>query len=60
MLSVVNGHLERAKDLIDLNESAEFISFEMHEAIFKIHEVLGKRFDDEVMDQVFREFCLGK
>lgn len=60
LLSVVNGHLERAKDLIDLNESAEFISFEMHEAIFKIHEVLGKRFDDEVMDRVFKEFCIGK
>ncbi len=40
--------------------SPEFIIFELQNVLFSVQEVLGKRFDDQVMDRVFREFCLGK
>ena len=60
LLSEVKNFLVKGIELMSSEESAEFISFELHEAIFKIHEVLGKRFDDEVMDRVFKEFCIGK
>ena len=52
--------LQRGRDLLKKDESPDFIAFELQEALLGIHELLGKRFDDEVLDRVFKEFCLGK
>ncbi|MBK7845278.1 MAG: tRNA uridine-5-carboxymethylaminomethyl(34) synthesis GTPase MnmE [Bdellovibrionales bacterium] len=52
--------LERGLDLLMRNESPDFIAFELREALFGLHELLGKQFDDEILDRVFSEFCLGK
>ncbi len=46
--------------LVDTAASPEFVVFELQEALFSLQEILGKRFDDQVMDRVFKEFCLGK
>jgi len=32
----------------------------MKEALLKVQETIGKRFDDQIMDRVFKEFCIGK
>lgn len=42
------------------NVGAEFVSLELKEALMAIQETLGKRFDDQIMDRVFKEFCIGK
>jgi tRNA modification GTPase len=47
-------------DLLGKTESPELIAFELQSSLVKIKEVLGKEFNDEVMDRVFKEFCLGK
>lgn len=60
LLSHVRDSLVRGIELINKKDSVDFISFELHDAIYKLHEVLGKKFDDEVMDRVFKEFCIGK
>lgn len=39
---------------------AEFISLELKEALVALQETLGKYFDDQIMDRVFKEFCIGK
>lgn len=39
---------------------AEFVALELKEALIAIQETLGKRFDDQIMDRVFKEFCIGK
>lgn len=46
--------------LIEENASDEFIIAEVQEALMALFETLGKRFDDEILDRVFKEFCLGK
>ena len=46
--------------LLDSKASLEFISLELKEALLLVHETLGKRFDDQIMDRVFKEFCIGK
>ena len=38
----------------------EFVSVELKEALIALQETLGKRFDDQIMDRVFKEFCIGK
>lgn len=50
----------QAIGLLEADDSPEFIAQELQSGLVSLFEVLGKRFDDEVMDQVFREFCLGK
>ncbi|MGE0763234.1 MAG: tRNA uridine-5-carboxymethylaminomethyl(34) synthesis GTPase MnmE [Bdellovibrionales bacterium] len=50
----------KADRLLQEDASPEFAAFELHEAVLAMHEILGRRFDDQVMDRVFSEFCLGK
>jgi tRNA modification GTPase len=54
------ANLQRGEKMLRAEESPEFIVAEIQEALLAIFEILGKRFDDQVMDRVFSEFCLGK
>ena len=46
---------ELKKDL-----GAEFIAMYLKESLISIQRILGLVFDDQIMDRVFKEFCLGK
>tara|TARA_B100001248_G_scaffold262718_2_gene261462 strand:+ start:8090 stop:9427 length:1338 start_codon:yes stop_codon:yes gene_type:complete len=50
----------KSLDMIKNDASQEFVVLELQEALQAVYEIFGKRFDDEVMDRVFREFCIGK
>jgi tRNA modification GTPase len=52
--------IKKAFDLIQVESSPEFITFELKDALISIQEILGKRFDDEILDKIFKEFCIGK
>ncbi|MCH2532985.1 MAG: tRNA uridine-5-carboxymethylaminomethyl(34) synthesis GTPase MnmE [Bdellovibrionales bacterium] len=52
--------IDRAKQSLSAADSPEFTIFELQSSVYKIQEILGKQFDDEIMDRVFKEFCLGK
>jgi tRNA modification GTPase len=52
--------LARARTLQSENASPEFVLAEAQFSLECLMEVSGKRFDDEVLDEVFRQFCLGK
>lgn len=60
LLEKMRGSLDRSRSQFKENASPEFIAFELQDALHAIHEILGKKFDDQVMDRVFKEFCLGK
>jgi tRNA modification GTPase len=46
--------------LIKAQESPEFISTDLHQVLLRIKDLRGLRFEDDVMDKVFSEFCIGK
>lgn len=50
----------RCQQLFQEGLGSEFLAIELKEALIAVQETLGKRFDDQVMDRVFKEFCLGK
>lgn len=50
----------RSQDVVAQNLGSEFLALELKESLIAIHETLGKRFDDQIMDRVFKEFCIGK
>ena len=59
-LQKIHSCLLKATALIKQDSSPEFIAFELQEAIRAIHELLGKEFHEQVIDRIFKEFCLGK
>ena len=60
VLNKIHSCLERAVGLIRGNSSPEFIAFELADAVRGIHDLLGKEFDEQIIDRIFKEFCLGK
>lgn len=52
--------LQRARLLAQSSSSPEFLALEVKEILIRIQEILGERFDDQILDRVFREFCIGK
>ena len=60
LLQKIHSCLHKAIALIIRDESPEFIAFELQEAIRATHEILGKEFNEQIIDRIFKEFCLGK
>jgi len=60
LLQKIHSCSVRAVELIREDSSPEFIAFELQEAVRVIHELLGKEFNEQVIDRIFKEFCLGK
>jgi tRNA modification GTPase len=59
-LSRASVCLKRAAGLLESSASVEFITLELKDALMRVQETLGKRYDDEVLDRIFKEFCIGK
>lgn len=59
-LSKALSNISRCQQLLKEGLGSEFLAIELKEALIAVQETLGKRFDDQVMDRVFKEFCLGK
>ncbi len=59
-LQTIQQALRKALQLIEKDVSPELIAFELTAAIKAVHELLGKVFHEQVIDRIFKEFCLGK
>lgn len=53
-------NLEEGLGLLQHNESPDLIALEFQAALGAVYDILGLTYDDQVMDRVFSEFCLGK
>lgn len=52
--------LKEAISQLQMGNSAEFISIPLKEALLKLQDTIGKHYDDQILDRIFKEFCLGK
>lgn len=59
-LEVLSASLKKSLPLILEGQSPDLIALELQAGLRATHEILGLVFDDQVMDRVFAEFCLGK
>lgn len=59
-LQKIDSALEKALKLIRTDGSPEIIAYELQAAVKSVHELLGKVFHEQVIDRIFKEFCLGK
>lgn len=59
-LEIVRDSLQKSLPLLKKDDSPDLIALELQISIRALYEILGLTFDDQVMDRVFKEFCLGK
>lgn len=52
LLSVING--------LNENLGSEFIAFDLKNSLMALQRTVGEVYDDQILDKVFKEFCLGK
>ena len=52
--------LEIAKKSMAQNQSEEFISLDLTNAYASLGAILGEEVDEDIIDKIFSEFCLGK
>ncbi len=52
--------LETSIGELNKNMGAEFTAMYLKECLLALQRILGHVFDDQIMDRVFKEFCLGK
>jgi tRNA modification GTPase len=53
-------NIESATENIKTGLSAEFAVFELRQALDHLDEITGKKITDEILDQIFSSFCIGK
>lgn len=52
--------LKRARSKMHLSESPELIVFELQEAVRSLDELTGRITTEDVLNQIFSKFCVGK
>jgi len=53
-------NLQSACRLMDENTSLEFISEELKSAVNQLDAITGRNIDEDLLDRIFSEFCIGK
>ncbi len=59
-LAQASQALESASRTIAHSQDDELVAIDLLSAIDSLGEVLGRAVDDEVLDRIFRRFCIGK
>jgi tRNA modification GTPase len=52
--------LKNAEEGIKIKEPIDLIEIDIKEAWFLLGEIIGETFKEELIDQLFSQFCLGK
>lgn len=60
LLKNIDQQLGRGISLFVEKASPEFVVFEIQESLTSCFLLMGQKYDDQIMDRVFNEFCLGK
>lgn len=59
-LSKSKNHLLKAKESLELNMTGEFVSVDLRCAIDALGEIIGIVTTDDILNNIFENFCIGK
>lgn len=59
-LSQASAKLDEAREIHAAQASPEILALALKESLVRVQEILGIRYDEQIIDQIFKEFCLGK
>jgi len=60
LLKQANLHIENSINSINNNEPIDIVELELKQAWDKLGEIIGETYTDELLDELFSRFCLGK
>ncbi len=60
LLRNTNQSLKDAINMVNLNEALEFIEVDVNKAYEVLGEIIGETVNDDILNEVFARFCLGK
>lgn len=60
MLSRARESLDRARKGIDDGKTAELVALDIKDALIALAEIIGEVTPEVVLDEIFKEFCIGK
>lgn len=60
LLKQINIDLTNAKQSIQNNYQNEFIAIDIRNAIKKLGELTGEIYNEDILNQIFSSFCIGK
>ena len=52
--------LQSARGTLNLSLSAEFVSIDLHKAIRDLGEIIGEVTSEDILNEIFSRFCIGK
>lgn len=53
-------YLKQAKQNLNKGISLDFIMFDIRKSLEKLYELNGKNYNEEMLDNLFKNFCVGK
>ena len=53
-------HIKAAREKIDKEESPEFTAFDLNQAAKDLDEITGKVYNEQILEEIFSRFCIGK
>lgn len=60
LLRKAGEHLQEASQSIDNGMSPDFVVIDLRSAWEKLGEITGETVEDDIVDQIFTRFCIGK
>ena len=52
--------LGRASEAFDRRDPGEFVAMELRESLDALGEIVGETTSDDILDRIFKSFCIGK
>jgi tRNA modification GTPase len=52
--------VKRAIDLLEAQATVELVAVELQDALARLGEIIGMTTSEDVLDQIFSQFCIGK
>ena len=53
----MRGSLESCRKI---SSERDIMALELRQGLLALYEILGKQIDDKILDQIFKQFCIGK
>lgn len=60
MVKIAHENIGKTIEELNAGLGSEFIAQTLKDALLAVQKTLGEVYDDQILDRVFKEFCLGK